>query len=101
MTAPTVWEPSSASWQYVDPYYNPLSAASSGSQPRLPQQPTSPSSTRATLPKSAHDTQHRGRAQDSSEERSLGTLVIGQHGRSKYLGPNAASEWLKDVSGRP
>ena len=26
-----------------------------------------------------------------------GTLLIGRGGRSKYLGPTAASEWLKDV----
>lgn len=31
-------------------------------------------------------------------EPSHGTLVISQSGRSKYLGPSAASEWLKDVS---
>lgn len=29
---------------------------------------------------------------------SFGTLVLGQGGTSKYLGPSAASEWLKDVS---
>lgn len=28
---------------------------------------------------------------------SFGTLVISHSGRSKYLGPTAASEWLKDV----
>ncbi|BEI84665.1 hypothetical protein CcaverHIS002_0500660 [Cutaneotrichosporon cavernicola] len=32
----------------------------------------------------------------SSEDQSFGTLVISQSGRSKYLGPTAASEWLKD-----
>lgn len=31
-------------------------------------------------------------------EPSHGTLVISASGRSKYLGPSAASEWLKDVS---
>lgn len=31
-------------------------------------------------------------------EASHGTLVISASGRSKYLGPSAASEWLKDVS---
>ena len=31
-------------------------------------------------------------------EQSIGTLVIGHDGRSKYLGPTAASEWLMDVS---
>jgi hypothetical protein len=30
-------------------------------------------------------------------EQSHGTLVISSTGRSKYLGPTAASEWLKDV----
>ncbi|KAK6909911.1 hypothetical protein L486_00437 [Kwoniella mangroviensis CBS 10435] len=34
--------------------------------------------------------------QDSPENQSHGTLVISQGGRSKYLGPTAASEWLKD-----
>jgi hypothetical protein len=34
----------------------------------------------------------------SPEDQSFGTLVISQSGRSKYLGPTAASEWLKDVS---
>jgi hypothetical protein len=33
-----------------------------------------------------------------SNEASHGTLVISSSGRSKYLGPSAASEWLKDVS---
>jgi hypothetical protein len=33
-----------------------------------------------------------------SNEASHGTLVISASGRSKYLGPSAASEWLKDVS---
>ncbi|GMK58493.1 hypothetical protein CspeluHIS016_0505250 [Cutaneotrichosporon spelunceum] len=32
----------------------------------------------------------------SPEDQSFGTLVISQSGRSKYLGPTAASEWLKD-----
>lgn len=34
----------------------------------------------------------------SPEDQSFGTLVISHSGRSKYLGPTAASEWLKDVS---
>lgn len=34
------------------------------------------------------------------EDQSFGTLVISQSGRSKYLGPTAASEWLKDVSSK-
>ena len=33
----------------------------------------------------------------SPQEQSFGTLVISHSGRSKYLGPSAASEWLKDV----
>lgn len=32
------------------------------------------------------------------EDTSFGTLVMGHGGRSKYLGPTAASEWLRDVS---
>ena len=31
------------------------------------------------------------------ESTSYGTLVIAPSGRGKYLGPSAASEWLKDV----
>lgn len=34
----------------------------------------------------------------SPNDQSHGTLVISHTGRSKYLGPSAASEWLKDVS---
>jgi hypothetical protein len=34
------------------------------------------------------------------EEGGSGTLLMANGGRSKYLGPNAASEWLRDV-GRP
>lgn len=37
---------------------------------------------------------------DVEEEQSYGTLVMGQGGRSKYLGPTAGSEWLRDVSRR-
>lgn len=33
-----------------------------------------------------------------ADEPSHGTLVISSSGRSKYLGPSAASEWLKDAS---
>ena len=40
-----------------------------------------------------------GLPQDSLDEThySRGTLVLSTSGRSKYLGPSAASEWLKDV----
>jgi hypothetical protein len=34
---------------------------------------------------------------EQTNEQSHGTLVISHTGRSKYLGPTAASEWLKDV----
>lgn len=33
----------------------------------------------------------------SPHDQSSGTLVIDHNGRSKYLGPSAASEWLRDV----
>lgn len=36
-------------------------------------------------------------AHSPSDEPSHGTLVMSASGRSKYLGPSAASEWLKDV----
>ncbi|KAK8870138.1 hypothetical protein IAR55_000708 [Kwoniella newhampshirensis] len=36
------------------------------------------------------------RRRSSGDELSLGTLMIGDDGRSKYLGPTAASEWLHD-----
>lgn len=32
------------------------------------------------------------------QERSFGSLRIGRDGRSRYLGPTAASQWLRDVS---
>lgn len=32
-----------------------------------------------------------------SDDTSFGTLAIGRGGRSKWLGPTAASEWLRDV----
>jgi hypothetical protein len=38
------------------------------------------------------------RLEASEHDQSFGTLVISHSGRSKYLGPTAASEWLKDVS---
>ncbi|AFR95359.2 hypothetical protein C343_03455 [Cryptococcus neoformans C23] len=37
---------------------------------------------------------------DVEEEQSYGTLVMGQGGRSKYLGPTAGSEWLRDQETR-
>jgi hypothetical protein len=36
-------------------------------------------------------------AEDGEHDGSYGTLMLGQGGRSKYLGPTAGSEWLKDV----
>ncbi|WWC65511.1 uncharacterized protein I303_108129 [Kwoniella dejecticola CBS 10117] len=36
------------------------------------------------------------RPDDSPDNQSYGTLVLSHGGRSKYLGPTAASEWLKD-----
>lgn len=41
--------------------------------------------------------QHIPSPQDQPDSRSYGTLVLSYGGRSKYLGPTAASEWLKDV----
>ncbi|KAK9350906.1 hypothetical protein V1523DRAFT_418316 [Lipomyces doorenjongii] len=43
---------------------------------------------------------------DSEQSVSYGTLMLGKGGRSRYLGPTAGSEWLKDsetqdVSGTP
>ncbi|ODN81761.1 hypothetical protein L202_02144 [Cryptococcus amylolentus CBS 6039] len=37
---------------------------------------------------------------DTEGEQSHGTLVISHGGRSKYLGPTAASEWLRDQETR-
>lgn len=34
---------------------------------------------------------------DDHQNGSYGTLMIGNRGRSKYLGPTAGSEWLKEV----
>lgn len=39
-----------------------------------------------------------GSAEDAAPDGSYGILMIGEGGRSKYLGPTAGSEWLKDVS---
>ena len=36
-------------------------------------------------------------ADDEEQDGSYGTLILGKGGRSKYLGPTAGSEWLKDV----
>nr|XP_018266025.1 uncharacterized protein I303_02403 [Kwoniella dejecticola CBS 10117]OBR88183.1 hypothetical protein I303_02403 [Kwoniella dejecticola CBS 10117] len=52
-------------------------------------------------PSSSHLPTHTVRFEDShtspAEEQSHGTLVISHTGSSKYLGPSAASEWLKDA----
>ena len=41
---------------------------------------------------------HASQALDDGEQSgSYGTLMLSQGGRSKYLGPTAGSEWLKDV----
>lgn len=37
-------------------------------------------------------------ADDGEQSGSYGTLMLSKEGRSKYLGPTAGSEWLKDVS---
>lgn len=48
---------------------------------------------------SGGDTSHiQGDAVIQDDGRSFGTLLISRGGRSKYLGPTAASEWLQDVS---
>jgi len=36
--------------------------------------------------------------EDERENGSYGTLMLGKRGRSKYLGPTAGSEWLKEVT---
>lgn len=53
--------------------------------------------TQASLPTSSTNI-FGNAAVDPTDEQSHGTLVISHTGRSKYLGPTAASEWLKDVS---
>lgn len=52
-------------------------------------QPSAPSLSPHSLP---------GSDRIASQERSFGSLRIGQDGRSRYLGPTAASQWLRDVS---
>lgn len=37
---------------------------------------------------------------DGQQSGSHGTLMLGKRGRSKYLGPTAGSEWLKEASHR-
>lgn len=44
------------------------------------------------LPTDIHD------VDNNAVDDSFGVLVLGEGGRSKYLGPTAGSEWLKDVS---
>lgn len=34
---------------------------------------------------------------DAALDGSYGTLMLSEGGRSKYLGPTAGSEWLRDV----
>lgn len=34
---------------------------------------------------------------DATQDGSFGTLMLSEGGRSKYLGPTAGSEWLRDV----
>jgi hypothetical protein len=34
---------------------------------------------------------------DDNQNGSYGTLMLGKRGLSKYLGPTAGSEWLKEV----
>lgn len=36
-------------------------------------------------------------SRDAAQDGSYGTLVLSGGGRSKYLGPTAGSEWLRDV----
>lgn len=38
-----------------------------------------------------------GSIDDAAQDGSYGTLMLGEGGRSKYLGPTAGSEWLRDV----
>lgn len=35
--------------------------------------------------------------EDAAQDGSYGTLMLSEGGRSKYLGPTAGSEWLRDV----
>jgi len=63
-----------------------------------PRQHTGISATDASLPFPTHLRTTSSASPISPLEQSHGTLVISSTGRSKYLGPTAASEWLKDVS---
>lgn len=46
---------------------------------------------------SASSNPARYAVEDDRENGSYGTLMLGKRGRSKYLGPTAGSEWLKEV----
>ena len=81
------------------------SAERGGTFPSVPQpfqsQPAPSAPTQAsTGPTSLTSPQAPMNASTStaSESQAYGTLLLGQGGRSKYLGPTAGSEWLKDVS---
>lgn len=72
-------------------------------EPYIPASPVGPSSvhfnydTPVGLPSSNSMQQHVVENNPLDDE-SHGTLVITRSGRSKWLGPTAGTEWLKDVS---
>lgn len=47
---------------------------------------------------SGHSDPAQQSADGEDQGGSYGTLMLSKRGRSKYLGPTAGSEWLKEVS---
>lgn len=62
------------------------------------QSPTSVPQESAPTAASASSNPDLQNVNDGEQSGSYGTLMLSKGGRSKYLGPTAGSEWLKDVS---
>ncbi|KAI8666838.1 Fungal-trans domain-containing protein [Fusarium keratoplasticum] len=87
---------------------NPLTLLAHALEPYSVQAPsphTPASAPSGRLEKSAHSINTgtsassnpaRYAVEDDRENGSYGTLMLGKRGRSKYLGPTAGSEWLKE-----
>ncbi|KAK8846529.1 hypothetical protein IAR55_005615 [Kwoniella newhampshirensis] len=71
--------------------YSPRSPSMSARQPSLPHLPSIQTFNSGGPPLPPPHTRS-----ESTVEPSHGTLVIGRSGRSRYLGPSAGTEWLKN-----
>ncbi|KAL2432701.1 hypothetical protein ABEF95_014691 [Exophiala dermatitidis] len=73
------------------PGHNPTSVPSARTPERLYSAPSGASGTSNAAPRSSDEDERNG---------SYGTLMVSKGGRSKYLGPTAGSEWLKESETR-